>query len=127
MKLCWHDYETVEGDYKSRIKKYLTDYLKQEGFKEVEGKYFDRWEKRYKDSDVIIRILEHGFSDYQTVNDCIPYDPNIKVCLKCGKMKMNFDRDKSLKKLQGFIVDRTVQAEREYTAKNILKNKLTEK
>lgn len=116
MNLCKygiHDYETVSD--KSLIKDKMNAHLVSKGFEfKFQKKGSDIWV--HEDGTV---IYDFGFFDDHTLMSCYPSESSSKVCLKCGKVKLNYSMEKCLKNIDYCISELRKANEREKLAKKI--------
>ena len=107
-----HNWEIFNNNLKVKLK--LIEYLKENGFERYRTQYSDRF------TNGNISIISFGFYNDDTLEGCIPYSCQTKVCVDCGKIKLTYDMDKCIVKLQNIIKEKTAEYEKTEKAKKIL-------
>jgi hypothetical protein len=116
----WHDYH--EFNDRTKIHKILTQMLYDLGF---------TWTGDGKNKKTIycmpyftngkISIADNRLMD-NDIESCIPCFPSTKVCVKCKKIKINYDIENIKSMLQSIIDEKTKEYEKEELATQILNN-----
>jgi hypothetical protein len=118
--LLFHNWECFNDEEK--VKSAMIQYLTSHGFYTT---------KRHKDNvittftDGKIFIKEWGFYNCDTMEGVMPFTCMTKVCVDCGKIKLTYNMEKCIKRLQEIIVDKTNEYNKRKKAEDILNEQRT--
>lgn len=115
MCILFHDYEVFDNRWD--IRKVLHDYLISMGFKVSRNTNITYF---WKDD---IRIYDCEYDSFDTIDACIPYFPKTKVCVRCGKVKINYNINDCKLRLDHIIEDKIKTKEKMDKALSILEGR----
>ena len=113
MCILFHDYEVFDNRWD--IRKALQDYLISLGFNANRNSnitYFWKGD---------IRIYDCDYDNTDTIDSCIPCSPKTKVCVRCDKIKINYNIDDCKSRLDDIIENIIKDKEKTKKALDILR------
>lgn len=112
-----HDYEDYND--KDEIKDIIQEHLETKGFTYIPISK-ENWPHFTNDH---YRIYCYGFfGDEGCIDSCYPSSPTTKVCLKCGKIKTNWNIDVVLKNVDHVVQEKEYYLFRHNKGIEIIKN-----
>jgi len=115
MCILFHDYE--EFNDTNLIKHSLHLYLMSLGFVLNTRNLYNLYNYYHKND---IRIYEWDCDNVDTIESCILCSPKTKVCVKCGKIKINYNIDDCKSRLDDIIHSKIKGKEKTRKALSIL-------